>query len=112
VGPLPKTQLETGRTDTRDRLQASLNFPLKDPKGKLVLDAGCGMGRFADIVQHFGGAHVGLDFSYAVDAARHNAGHLPDVHFVQATYLLHLPFADDTFDLVMSLGVLHHTPDP
>jgi SAM-dependent methyltransferase len=108
-----RTQLDsaTGRSDTRDRLQASLNFPLDELEGKLVLDAGCGMGRFAEIVHHYGGTYVGVDFSYAIDAAHQNAGHLPNVHFLQAD-LFNLPFADDTFDLVMSLGVLHHTPDP
>jgi SAM-dependent methyltransferase len=108
-----KTQLDscTGRNDTRDRLQASLNFPIEQLDGKLVLDVGCGMGRFAEIVHRYGGTYVGVDYSYAVDAAYENAGRLHDVHFVQAD-LFHLPFADDVFDLVMSLGVLHHTPNP
>jgi SAM-dependent methyltransferase len=108
-----KTQLDsfTGRTDTRDRLQASLNFPLEELKGKLVLDAGCGMGRFAEIVQRYGGEYVGMDYSFAVDAAAANAAHLANAHFVQGN-IFQLPFADNTFDLVFSLGVLHHTPDP
>jgi SAM-dependent methyltransferase len=108
-----RTQLDscTGRTDTHDRLQASLNFPLSELRGKLVLDAGCGMGRFAEIVHHYGGTYVGMDYSYAVDAAYRNAGHLPGVHFVQAD-IFAPPFADVAFDLTMSLGVLHHTPDP
>jgi SAM-dependent methyltransferase len=108
-----KTQLDsqTGRTDTRDRLQASLSFPLEELRGKLVLDAGCGMGRFAEIVHRYGGEYVGVDYSFAIDAAQANAGHLNGVHFVQAD-LFHLPFADEVFDVVMSLGVLHHTPDP
>jgi SAM-dependent methyltransferase len=108
-----RTQLDsfTRRTDTRDRLQASLNFPLEQLAGKLVLDAGCGMGRFAEIVHRVGGEYVGLDYSFAVDAARANAGHLDGVHFVQAD-LFRPPFADEVFDLVMSLGVLHHTPNP
>ena len=108
-----KTQLDsqTGRTDTRDRLRASLNFPLEMLKGKLVLDAGCGMGRFAEVIHRYGGEYVGLDYSFAVDAANANAGHLERVHFVQAD-LFQSPFADEAFDLVMSLGVLHHTPDP
>jgi SAM-dependent methyltransferase len=108
-----KTQLDsyTGRTDTRDRLQASLDRPLEQLTRKLVLDAGCGMGRFAEIVHRYGGTYVGMDYSYAVDAAYANAGHLPGVHFIQAD-LFQPPFAEATFDLVMSLGVLHHTPDP
>ena len=36
---------------------------------------------------------------------------LPDVAIVQAD-LLDLPLADAAFDLVFSIGVLHHTPDP
>ncbi|HEY0583877.1 MAG TPA: methyltransferase domain-containing protein [Chloroflexota bacterium] len=108
-----RTQLDsvTRRTDTRDRLQASLNFPLQELKGKRVLDAGCGMGRFAEIVHNYGGEYVGLDYSFAVDAAQHNVGRLPGVHLVQAN-IFELPFAADAFDVVISLGVLHHTPDP
>src|ERR1700682_4311265 len=72
------TQLDsfTGRHDTRDRLQASLNFPLEELRGKRVLDAGCGMGRFAEIVHQFGGEYVGIDYSFAVDAAQENVGRL------------------------------------
>src|SRR4051794_29835535 len=69
-----RTQLDssTGRTDTRDRLQASLNFPLAELRGKIVLDAGCGMGRFAEIVHQAGGVYVGADYSFAIDAAQAN----------------------------------------
>ena len=107
------TQLDSASrgTATRDRLQASLSMPLEQLRGKLVLDAGCGMGRFAEVVHHYGGEYVGLDYSYAVDAAFSNVGRLRDVHLVQGD-LFALPFALDTFDLIICLGVLHHTPDP
>src|SRR4029453_10159207 len=44
-------------------------------------------------------------------AAQQNIGHVSDVHLLQAD-LFALPLADDLFDLVICLGVLHHTPDP
>jgi len=107
------TQLDsyTGRHDTRDRLQASLNFPLAALEGKLVLDVGCGVGRFGEIVHNHGGCYVGLDYSLAIDAAQDNIGHLSNVYLIQAD-LFALPLASEQFDLVISLGVLHHTPDP
>lgn len=108
-----RTQLDsaTGTTRTRDRLQASLASPLFELAGKRVLDAGCGTGRFAEIVHAAGGSYVGLDRSSAIDAAYANVGHLPGVHLLQGD-ILALPFAPDQFDLVISLGVLHHMPDP
>ena len=107
------TQLDshTGRSDSRDRLQASLNFPLEKLRGKLVLDVGCGVGRFGEIVHNYGGCYIGLDYSLAIDAAQSNIGHLDNVHLIQAD-LFALPLASDVFDLVICLGVLHHTPDP
>jgi SAM-dependent methyltransferase len=107
------TQLDshTARTDSRDRLQASLNFPLEELRGKLVLDVGCGVGRFGEIVHNYGGCYVGVDYSLAIDAAQSNIGHLDDVYLIQAD-LFALPLVSDVFDLVICLGVLHHTPDP
>ena len=37
-------------------------------EGKWVLDAGCGMGRFAEIALKIGAQVVALDYSNAVDA--------------------------------------------
>lgn len=81
-----------------------------DFEGKRVLDAGCGLAGFAEYAESWGAAYVvGVDLSEAVQAARERVGERVDL--VQAD-LYGLPFADGTFDLAYSIGVLHHLPDP
>ncbi len=79
-------------------------------RGKRILDVGCGMGRFLDVVARWGGEVVGIDLSYAVDAAFVNLGRGAGVHVVQAD-VFSLPFQEGCFDIIYSIGVLHHTPD-
>jgi SAM-dependent methyltransferase len=83
--------------------------------GKRVLDAGCGTGRHAQFAASYGAAEVvALDLSGAVDTARQNLARFPNVHVVQGD-LLRPPFprdAEEGFDVVYSIGVLHHLPDP
>lgn len=107
------TQLDSvnHRGESESRFQESLDFPLKGFRGMQVLDAGCGMGRFAEVALKYGAMVVGMDLSLAVDAAAENLRTHPDAHFVQAD-LFAPPFREETFDLIYSLGVLHHTPDP
>ena len=79
-------------------------------RGKLVLDAGCGNGRYAKLANDWGARVVCVDISTAVEIAQANVGTRPDVAVVQAD-LFKLPFRADLFDIVYSIGVLHHTPD-
>jgi SAM-dependent methyltransferase len=90
----------------RTRLRAA------DLDDKLILDAGCGMGRYLRVAAA-GSARrvVGMDLSRAVVAARALTVDLPGVSLVQAD-LLRLPFPSESFDIIYSLGVLDHTPDP
>ena len=78
--------------------------------GKLVLDVGCGSGRFMDVVAESGAETVGLDPSLAVDVARENLHSLPNCHFIQADALFP-PFRPATFDFAYSIGVLTNTSD-
>jgi SAM-dependent methyltransferase len=82
-----------------------------DLAGKLVLDAGCGGGRYARLLGERGAKVVGVDLSDAVEAAATLCRDLPDVQILQAD-LLDLPLADGRFDVAFSIGVLHHSPDP
>ncbi len=80
--------------------------------GKLVLDAGCGMGRYLRIAALTPSRGiVGMDLSRAVEAARELTAGLPRVSLVRGD-LLRLPFPAESFDIIYSLGVLDHTPDP
>ena len=78
-------------------------------KGLRVLDAGCGMGRWLHFARQEGAEIVGMDVSAAIDVAAARDGDGAD--FVQADLRLP-PFAPDSFDLVYSLGVVHHLEDP
>lgn len=86
-------------------------YPPESLAGKVLLDAGCGKGRHLFFAAQHARKVIGVDLSPAVDAAFENAGHLENVHIVQAD-LFQLPLRQRSFDMIYSLGVLHHLPDP
>jgi 2-polyprenyl-3-methyl-5-hydroxy-6-metoxy-1,4-benzoquinol methylase len=85
------------------------DFPLQPGSGELLLDIGCNWGRWSISAARAGYRAVGIDPSFeAIVAARRIARQLG----VQARYAVadtrRLPFADHTFDVVFSYGVLQH----
>jgi SAM-dependent methyltransferase len=86
--------------------------PVESFAGRMVLDAGCGKGRHLRLVAAFGACEVvGIDLGSAVDVAARNTADLPNVHIVQGD-LARPPFRRSLFDIVYSIGVLHHLPEP
>jgi SAM-dependent methyltransferase/uncharacterized protein YbaR (Trm112 family) len=81
-----------------------------DFRERVVVDAGCGMGRFTEIAASFDAAAViGVDLSEAVEIAHEGAKKRANAHIVQAD-LRKLPIKR-CVQLVFSLGVLHHIPN-
>jgi SAM-dependent methyltransferase len=79
-------------------------------KGKLVLDAGCGMGRYSVVALGLGAEVVAMDLSESLRRLAAVAPQYPKLHVVQGD-LHNPPFKKGVFDVVTSQGVLHHTSD-
>ena len=80
-------------------------------KDKVVLEGGCGKGRHTKIAAEWGAAEVvGIDLGDGVESAFALTRSLPNVHIVQCD-IFKLPLKK-AFDYALSVGVLHHTPDP
>jgi 2-polyprenyl-6-hydroxyphenyl methylase/3-demethylubiquinone-9 3-methyltransferase len=89
---------EVPSDDPRARALVECLGPLA---GKLVLDLGCGKGRFAKVLTDSGARVIGLDLSAAMLAAA------PELERVRAT-ARRLPFAAGSFDGVMAVEVFEH----
>ena len=75
-----------------------------------ALDVGCGTGRWTKYLAAKIGFIEAVDPSNAIFAADKLLGKIKNVRLSKAS-IETLPFADETFDFVMSVGVLHHIPD-
>jgi SAM-dependent methyltransferase len=111
-----QTQLDNEASDRSEKdFRRRTGFEPKDLAGKLVLDVGCGMGRFAEVATRWGARVVGVDLSVAAEVAQENLKDRRTDKNGQAVFfqadVFHLPFAPESFDYIYSLGVLHHTPD-
>jgi len=92
----------------------SQNLILPDLEGKVVLDLGCGSGRYTIALNTYGCKTItGYDMGdQGLDIARDIVKKygLKNIKFVKGD-VLDLPYEDESFDFVFCNGVLHHTKD-
>ncbi len=91
-------------------IPAAANFA--EARGQRVLEIGCGLGTDGAEFARAGALYTGVDLT---DAAVGLARGCFEVFDLPGEFRVadaeNLDFADNTFDLVYSHGVLHHTPD-
>ena len=108
-----KTQLDshTGSSITRDRLTRMFGPTYFELDKKSILEAGCGAGRFTEILAESDAFITAIDLSISVVANQSNNGSKPKVRIARAS-ILDLPFDYEQFDFVFCPGVVQHTPNP
>lgn len=112
------TQLDSHSkiTISRDRLYRCLGDDLVELLGQdgriQVLEAGCGAGRFTEVLLRFQAAVVtSTDLSSAVEPNQENFAQ-SDRHRIVQCDINAFPFAPEQYDLVVCLGVVQHTKSP
>src|SRR5438128_11179619 len=102
--------LEAHRYRKEWHIPVAANFAAT--RGLKVLEIGCGMGTDGAQFAKAGADYTGIDLT---DAAIELARKRFELSGLQGNFQIsdaeNLDFADESFDLVSSHGVLHHTPD-
>ena len=108
-----RVQLDSanGANYSRDRFRHETGWTAVGLTGHVIVDAGCGSGRFAEVAAQDGAEVIAVDLSTAVDAAVTNLRSYPNAHVIQAD-ITHLPLKAALVQDLYSIGVLQHTPDP
>lgn len=105
--------IQEGKKLLENRIN-SPNFKLTDLKNKVVLDLGCGSGRYTVALSGYGCKMIiGYDMGkQGLEVGRKIVKKygLKNVKFEEGD-VLNLPYENESFDFVFCNGVLHHTKD-
>jgi SAM-dependent methyltransferase len=102
------SRVQTNRSRTRFLEETLWDSELLN--NRLVLDAGCGAGRFSEIALGLGSRLIAVDFSSAVDTAQKNLE--SEKKLVVQADLSNLPIQSNSIDYIYCIGVLQHTKNP
>lgn len=88
-------------------------FSLDAFKDKIVLDSGCGPGRYINAIKEYEPQNItGIDSGgNIIKSNTKRFKGIPNISFVEGD-CKKLPFDDNSFDFVLSAGVLHHVDAP
>jgi len=89
------------------------NLDKIDISGKRVLEIGLGQGADAEALVRRGAIYSGIDLTEESVKRVKMRFELKDLEFekIEQASALEIPFADNSFDVVFSHGVLHHIPE-
>ena len=105
--------LEYDKNDSKKILLTTLSLEIDDFKNKIVLDAGCGNGRFSDLVSESDPKLLVIaDVSDGIFAANRKIKDKNLNLIAIKGDLNEIPFKKAVFDIIYSWGVIHHTPNP
>lgn len=113
---MQRPELHDAQTDPARIRAVEHSLDVRIPQGRglggqVGLDAGCGEGRYVHVLTRYGAEVVGMDLGNSVDYAyAWNRGNA-NAHIVQGS-IYQPPFRPGVFDFFLSIGVLHHLPDP
>jgi len=108
-----KTQFDsfTKTNLSKSRLEYILGFQVEKLKNKNILEIGAGAGRFTEILlKSKANVHV-IDATKAVEYNYKNNKKISDKFNIAQADLYNIPYKNNSFDFVICIGVLQHTPD-
>lgn len=108
-----RTQLDsyTGGSKNRDNFFRSTKWSATELKGKRVLEAGCGPGKYTEVLLKTGAHVTAFDLTTAVFVNEKQNSAKGELSCFQGD-IYNLPGDIGQFDFVFCYGVLQHCPDP